>query len=580
MSGLTRFKNLSETGLNLKTSLQKLYAPGIEDDIELFSLSSSVLSTVISGPKVQDPTAEFPVETQIYGLRSEKIVERKGVEDIQYDRTRFLTKYFTFTPGNKVFFKNFSVSTSSNKDSFHPPIFSNNGSIPDVELVYGGRGFYFKKGSSSSSSILHDDNDFENVNDNVVVLKDVILEGVNSKRISAKATLTFKEETFNDKTHATNESYEDFNTRRFTLTDVVITERGTGYGIFEKLRIKETSSSYSVDTELSTLVNTDTASINSLIIQRQGGVAFIFQDPIIRVRQYYYEVINSDLDGFFLFDRKNNKYVFLDKDTEILNIQDIDIRREDFIRVNNFTQFKFASSGVYLSTYAETSFFANGSISSNITSLGNQVGRNLESIRTTIQNAKKPQLATNAENKLGYSYNAFEGRDVAIWQRVIIRDQDDLLGAIRQEGLSGDEVRDNSLIPEFVVTSGSQKFTIPGLYIKVGDVYKRAYSTKDKPFYNTISSVVENPTISTNTSENRNSLPLGTLSAEAYDQSSGSWYAYNSVISEFAQRISVSSPAGKNGAFYFHKSTAITVTEKPNSVSGKRVYSVPLFQAV
>jgi len=38
--GLTRSLNLSEKELNLSEALQKLYAPGIEDDIDLFSLSS------------------------------------------------------------------------------------------------------------------------------------------------------------------------------------------------------------------------------------------------------------------------------------------------------------------------------------------------------------------------------------------------------------------------------------------------------------------------------------------------------------------------------------------------------------
>jgi len=581
MSGLTRFKNLSETDLNLKTALQKLYAPGIENDIEIFSLSSAILSTVISGPKEPDPDAEFPVNTQIYGLKSEKITARKGAEDVQYDRTRFLTKTFTFTNSNRIYFKNFSVTASSTKDSFYSPIYSNNGSIPDIELVYGGRGFYFQKKVSSLFTILDDDNDFEDTTDNVVVLKDVVLEGMISGRTSARATLTFKEETFTDKTHATGENYKDSNTRRFILIDVVITNPGTGYGIFEKLKIRETTSTYPVDKNNSTLTNTSTASISEVRIQRQGGTAFIFQTPIIRTREYYYDVVSADSDGFFLFDRKNDKYIFLDKDTETLEVQDIDIRREDFIRVDNFNQFKFASSRVYLEGYGEVSFFASGSISSNITSLGNAVARNLESIRTTIQNTKKPQLVDDETNKLGYAYNGFEGKDVAIWQRVVIRDQDGLLAKIAQEGLSGDQVRDNSLIPEFVVQSGTKKLTVPGLYIKVGDVYKRAYSTKDKPFYSAVSSKLQNPTVNGSASSNRNSLPLGTLSAEAYDSSSQSWYAYDTTIAEYAQRISVPDsplPAGENGAFYFHKNSALTITEMPNSVDGKRVYSVPLFQ--
>jgi len=69
--GLTRAKNLSERNLNLKTALQKLYAPGIENDIALFSLSSSVESVVVSGLLDSD-------SDQITGIRNESLSAISG----------------------------------------------------------------------------------------------------------------------------------------------------------------------------------------------------------------------------------------------------------------------------------------------------------------------------------------------------------------------------------------------------------------------------------------------------------------------------------------------------------------------
>ena len=60
MAGLSRKLNLSERDINLKEALQKLDAPGIENDIELFSLSSQVNSLVNSGTESQsNPSAQL-----------------------------------------------------------------------------------------------------------------------------------------------------------------------------------------------------------------------------------------------------------------------------------------------------------------------------------------------------------------------------------------------------------------------------------------------------------------------------------------------------------------------------------------
>lgn len=131
-TGLTRSKNLSESNLNLKTALQKLYAPGIEDDIEIFSLSSSVESLCFSG-LVDDEN------TQIFRLTTERL---KSLSGNVIKRTKFLTKYFTFTDENKVYFTQYNAGVGSDEEA-DSPRFSVNGSVPTLNVISGGGGFYF-----------------------------------------------------------------------------------------------------------------------------------------------------------------------------------------------------------------------------------------------------------------------------------------------------------------------------------------------------------------------------------------------------------------------------------------------------
>ena len=159
MAGLSRSKNLSEKGLNLKTSLQKLYAPGIENDLELFSLSSKIESIVISGPEFD--SEEDPI-SQIYRIESQKIRVRVGANFETLDRTRFETKYFTLTNNNEVYFNKFEVSLGSG--DVVPPELSVGGSVPKLNLIYGGRGYYFVAGESE-------------INQNEVTVQNVVLVG-------------------------------------------------------------------------------------------------------------------------------------------------------------------------------------------------------------------------------------------------------------------------------------------------------------------------------------------------------------------------------------------------------------------
>lgn len=642
MAGLSRSKNLAEKGLNLKSALQKLYAPGIEKDLELFSLSSKITSTIISGPKI--PQAGEP-SSQVYGLESQKIKVKLGTNFTVFDRTKFLTNFYTFTEGNIVYFTKFSVLDLSAQSN--PPRFSDQGSIADARVTYGGRGYYLV--NSNGTPYLPD------AGPEQFTLRNVVLLGKDSLAETARATVTFTKEL----APAIDlvPLYHKFtpnSTDRYVVTKLIITTNGKNYLPGELLRLKE-DILYAIGNNSSPTV----------ILKKQSASPFVFTDPIIKNSKYYYRVVNADSSGFFLYDEKQSKYVFLDKNTTSLSVQDFEIRRDDRITVENLLQFKFAGSPIYLSSYG-AKYQLDGSIAAAIGFLGDRVDRLYASALTTVQNTKIPTPADSDSNELGYSYNSFVGKDVDIWQRVVMRDQDYLLdpGApgSRTE-LTGDKLRsdvDNfklSLTPvvvsvtnfignnsttveatvedtepyqegdiisiadatgtqqvklngswkilsilsstkfeflcsqsiaEGTYTTGLGTTTItptlrtPGIFIKVGQEYFRAFSTTDKPFLEQTDAVVSNP----NLSISRDKTDVGALSAE--NQIDNAWYSYNTQIAQFAQRISYDSVEpddklkSKNGAFCIYRNIpprVLRLTVKRGTNQAGSIYSVPLFTA-
>ena len=167
--GLTRAKNLSERNLNLKTALQKLYAPGIENDIALFSLSSSVESVVVSG--LLDST-----NGQIIGIRNESILSITGAIQL---RTKFLTKFFTFTDLNEVNFEKFTLVTPGGAGSVLPKT-SQNGELYSLDIISAGQGFYFQ---------LPDGAVLNNSASTTLNVENVSIRGLISGKETAKAKL-------------------------------------------------------------------------------------------------------------------------------------------------------------------------------------------------------------------------------------------------------------------------------------------------------------------------------------------------------------------------------------------------------
>jgi len=786
--GLTRSKNLSESNLNLKTALQKLYAPGIEDDIELYSLSSSVESICFSGLANNQ-------DSQIFRLTTERLSTLTG--DF-VNRTKFSTRYFTFTDENKVYFTKYTAGIG-NSTLARAPRYSDNGSVPSIRLVSGGGGFYFLDSQDSVAALENfsttwsatatstltitlnnhgfqegqglnirfdntgggtnatfgeyaitsvETNSFTVTNiggvisgsGNAIVsssdvrLSNVQLRGKTSGRTTLRANVTFgkqgfdylagvaatysntnfgtelgstastaitltnhglstgqsvyirvtsgtlqsgfvssvtktSDSTFNVVLPATSANtnqtcevcYVDELTRftpnngsRYFVKSITITDPGSGYVIPEELEIVE-----------STVNESNSGQVIKL--RKQRGPLFEGMPEIIRTEVFTYTVKNATEEGFFLYDEERREYLFLDKNTPgtgLTSSQEIELRRFDGVNVNNILQFKFAQSPIYLRSYTGDIFSMGSSISGAINSISNLASNLKSRSRLSIQNTKRPTPATSEENILGYTYNSFAGRDVVIWQRVVLRDQDYVIDpldtTLGSGSITGDRLR--TAVSEFVmgpivswssttsgvvtiplnghsvqtgdtvrvsnisVTTGSGfsegaytatyinassfsitvssttastgtlnliipdpnfQIRVPGLFIKVGNVYRRAFSTTDKPFFQQITDsagagAFANPTIS-GSGASFTGQSYGALSAEGTmtttNPAATNWYSYNTTISELAQRIHTN---GRDGAFYFHRPTAPSVANVSVIRNGAAatIYAVPLFTLV
>jgi hypothetical protein len=547
--GLTRAKNLSERNLNLKTALQKLYASGIENDITLFSLSSSVESVVVSGLLNSSGG-------QIIGVRSESLSLITG--EVQ-PRTKFLTNFFTLTDLNQAAVTKFTLLTPGAAGSVLPKT-SQQGELHDLDIISGGRGFYFKLPNgdvlSNSNAILEVEN--------------VSVRGTVSDKQTAKAKIIFIKHPVDELDETELTKFTPNSTDRYSVLSVEITSPGLGYIFPEPLELVEGNIRLSSDDSV-------------LVLKKQRGRYFSGQPELLRSKVYTYQVRGADRSGFFLYDTKINKYVFLGRNTGEGGFtqqerDSIELRRFDGININNFLQFKFAQSRIWLSSDGLNSGFRiqGGSISGEISRVAS-VTNNLQ-LRTqsAIQNTRRPTPSTSSENILGYRYNSFDGENVVIWQRVVLRDPDFVLNPSNPDftanSITGNRLRESVENFELQALNSAQKIRIPGLFIRVGAQYFRAFSTTDKPFFaETSVGEILNPELSPGADQyalSAESLAIGSDTA---------LYSYDTVISELAQRISLN---GTDGALYYHRATAPlrrTIQTSRADGSGVGIFAVPLF---
>jgi len=647
MAGLSRKLNLSERDINLKEALQKLDAPGIENDIELFSLSSQINSLVNSGTESQsNPSA------QLIALASQTFKTKVNNQDQAVKRTKFITKDYTFATGNKVFFDTYTLGVGGDAEAYGP-IYSENGSIPQIKINNSGDGFFFRQTNSQG--------EVENLISNVTV-SGVVLEGEKSGANNALATVEFVIDptiyaTANVTTYRLNGSdyaagspannifgtghdfqmnangtwnytadsgssplstnvlvrvtfannvvkeytlvtpqqssenqsgtlllpptnapeelsyYTGFYTRRFKIASITFTSRGTGYILGERLLVKEG-------------VVSNTSGNGALYLEKQEDYLYSGNKPSIFVVNYLYDVVKGGPDGFYLYDSLESKYIFLDKEkdetqfNEGVEDRQIRIARFDGVDVRNIFNLRFSGSAVALEQYVNR-YQLGGRIVGEINGLQELAARLTSDAELSIQNTRLPLTETDSRNNLGFEFNRFVGVSARFRQRLVLRDQDYILnpnnawitGAKLKTAFEGGR--------RFEILHNNVKYRAPGIFIKVGTEYKRAFSTKDKPF------------LTLNNAGNITNPDLGsTYAVSAQDtDSSNTAYAFNTEVATLGQRIqpvslgtanSESHYLGADGAFYFHKENAPSVSTvalpAQNGSGNVNTYLVPLFR--
>lgn len=653
MAGLYQSKNLGEVDLNLSDALQKLYAPGIQNDIRLFAFSNSLYSEIASAILETDQISGTSSETprEIYGMVNEPYTDGQG--NI-IKRTKFFTNRFTYSSENRVFFSDIRESNLpadffklDRREGFFDVNLTTNpylvsGSTEDLKFtdlkVVTGDQLHSLNPVSNQTTIYYIIQPNINPSFNTsfklsltpggtpLTITPVILQGLTSTRAKLRkfgdfgasikysgngeiVNLAIKSagkgyvvknrygETISTKTTVIvtlrgSQSGASSARARITITPqgsisqidpIDIIAPGSGYSLGETLEIVTAC----VENRYGVLETPETHKCfqNTFIVKPPGaGVPSADTNVLIYAPglvggsrglltplEYTYVTKAAGNDGFFLFDENTSKWVYLGETYNALfkipasPSSRLKIKRYDRITAKNLLNLKSLNSTSFLYSYEE-SF----SVSTNLSAVISAITDNIASIRSSfkdlIQNNKRQRLVNDNLNTLGTQFNIFEGKNFDSEYRLIMRDPDGILDRTDVDFnlLTSLQAPDQV---ELTLSENGIPFSakVPGIYLDVGGVYKRIYSTDDKPFLTNIGFRYISPKIHkitgpsgadyndsvitwgevNNSGENKYSistayLPFGKATTLGFD----------TYISSLTQNLSNDA---KNGGFVFYK---------------------------
>lgn len=500
MSGLyTRF-NLSEDGLNASEALQKLYGPQIQNDINLFAYSS-VLRSQISSP------------TNVFGLLNFPISDLSGTVSL---RTKFLTDSYTFSNNNEVWFEGVEVPldrrTSVELDGADLR-YSVNGSVVNAVVRGFGEGYYIVDSTGNEVSSYP-----ATVNVRVI--------GTISYANSAIVGITV-------------------NSDGTIGSGISIISGGIGYTDNESLELMPMCQGQEIES-LNRCARY--APANSLAQVSPSTIASI------RNTKYTYTVRFSDSNGFFLYDTRSSKWVYLgsfyNNPAQLTGI--ITLARSDRIEPENLGQLYNLNARAFFYDYRYP-FEPSDNLSTTLKSLTDVVELLNNDLPQFAQNSRPYRFDTDIENQLGITYNVFEGKSLNSDYRVIFRDPDSVLD---QESIDFFTIRDT--------LSGQNNYEvgdspIPGIWLFTGDKYQRAFSSDDKPFFSALGRNYLSPALY-NLSGNE-LLESGQLkysiSASYRNPVPGTVRGFNTEIGTLVQTISNTT---NGGGFVYHRPLTVTTT--------------------
>jgi hypothetical protein len=487
MSGLyTRF-NLSEQGINAVDAVQKLYLPSIQNDINLFAFSSK-LKSFIRSPE------------EISGFVNDSILQGK--------RTKFVTKNFTFSDGNKVWF--------DYADNL-PVISSKNGSLTEIEVIGKGSGYIVSNSLGEEPPYPYQLDvrviGLESESKDAVVRISVESDG----RISSSAEIVFP---------------------------------GSKYRVGEILEIIPACKEGETPT-LNKCINYD---YEFTLKDISSGHA-----ALLLSRQYMYTVESSSLAGFFLFDNKKDEWVNFGQEFDSFKSSDLypaKIYRSDILTSQNLSNLFNFNRYSYIFDYRAlikgAIYQASETLSEDLQSISDRIESIKSDFPDYIQNSKISRSESGEDDVLGIKYNTFTGKDLLTNNRVIFRDPDKALDSVNYTDLLS------------LTSPGDYKvndITIPGIWIRDGDSYKRIFSNDNKPFSNSLGKFYINPRIY-NPDGQEATLFKYSISASFYNSSGETVLGFNTTVSTLVQNISQNSDNG--GFVYYRTLSPITLDQQLN----------------
>lgn len=524
--GLYSRNNLSEGGINAKEAVQKLYGPQVQEDILLFSFASR-LESKISSADLNEPN-------QVTGFTNIPLSDSQGNVSL---RTRFNTSSITFTNQNYVWFDSFQASLDKRVGqelSIGASVnVSRNGSITQVDLLNPGEGYKILTPGG--------------VEVQLPATVNVYLSG---KKSGSKDAIVSVSVTSDGKISRTS--------------PINVISPGSGYISGEDLDFILGCTSEEIPSEDKCFRYSGNSLYQESFINNSISTKAYLKNGL-----YKYRVKFSTREGFFLFDERINKYVYLGSfyDTKY-NMPSSDsplvvLKRKDTISPSNILQL-YNLNGKSLSWEYFSMYRLKDPLYYELRELIAKVESLQREFSLFVQNTKDQTGESDEKNTLGISYNILEGLNIISNYRLIFRDPDGVLdsGSISFNDLT-------SLVQAGQTSLNGVK--IPGLWLWSGEKYQRAYSSSDKPFVSQSEKTYFSPAL-----YDYQGTELPPSGAYKYSVDTGYLKpgtqvvrGFDTELSVLVQNISGVNPA--SGGFVYHRLLT------PITYSGSSIKAWPLF---
>lgn len=307
---------------------------------------------------------------------------------------------------------------------------------------------------------------------------------------------------------------------------------------------------------------------------------------------YFYQTRDAGEDGFSLYDPITQKDLYLgetyDQQFDLptnVSSPSLLMRRFDTITSLNLLNLDSLSATARIFDYVEGAFSVSESLAGQLRGFTEGVESIRDSFKTLLQNNTRQRLATDEKNTLGTQYNIFEGRNFDSTFRLIFRDPDGVIDKT-DVNFSILNAMDNEDGIETPAISGVV-YHAPGMWLKTGAdpvtgnaLYKRAFSTDDKPFSSSKGNLVLSPILYKKSTGNYATGSFATASetgdnkysiSTAYLASGGEYVqGFSSNIGTIVQNLSASP---RNGGLVYHR----TLNTQALTTDGGAVIAYPLF---